>query len=192
MTSKFKTTEINAGSLADIAFLLLIFFLITTTISSETGILTKLPPMENSTSGIKAMQRNLLEVRANKNNQLLVNNQLVSIDELKAITIDFLRNENHDKTLPEFKHVAFKGLGEVPVSKQVISVQNDRETDYNTYISIRNELLSAYHQVRNEIAIKHYNQTFDELIQDNNTVAVNNIKKILPQRISEAEPIAME
>ena len=192
MTSKFKTTEINAGSLADIAFLLLIFFLITTTISSETGILTKLPPMENSTSGIKAMQRNLLEVRANKNNQLLVNNQLVSIDELKAITIDFLRNENHDITLPEFKQIAFKGLGEVPVSKQVISVQNDRETDYNTYISIRNELLSAYHQVRNEIAIKHYNQTFDELIQDNNTVAVNNIKKILPQRISEAEPIAME
>jgi len=123
--------EVNAGSMADIAFLLLIFFLVTTTIDTDKGILIKLPPMpeENQPKNdIRIKERNVLQVLVNANDMLLVDGQPSDIKELKRLAKDFIDNPSKN---PE--------LSESP-QKAIISLKNDRGTSYNIYIQVHNEL----------------------------------------------------
>ena len=123
--------EVNAGSMADIAFLLLIFFLVTTTIDTDKGISIKLPPMpeENQPKNdIRIKERNVLQVLVNANDMLLVDGQPSDIKELKRLAKDFIDNPSKN---PE--------LSESP-QKAIISLKNDRGTSYNIYIQVHNEL----------------------------------------------------
>lgn len=189
MASK-NPPEINASSMADIAFLLLVFFLVTTTMDTDLGLMRKLPPplppQEEKPPQFK--DRNVFVVLANANDQLLVEGELMDISELRQAAKEFIENPMNVETLPEKKPVQVDFFGEVMVSKQVISLQNDNGTSYDLYIQVQNELAAAYNELRNELAMDKFGVSYDKLVQDNQKEKVKAIREIYPQRISEAEP----
>ena len=181
-----KIPEINAGSMADIAFLLLIFFLVTTTMNVDTGILRKLPPFQNEqeddTPPIK--ERNVFIVLLNRNNDLLVEGQPMQVSQLTERTKEFLTNPNNNENLSAKKETEVPGIGTVMVSKGVVSLQNDRSTEYGKYLEVQNELVRAYNELRNEAAMNYFGKKYEELSDDQQKA----IRKIHPLSISEAEP----
>ena len=189
--AKRDAPEINAGSMADIAFLLLVFFLVTTTMDSDLGMMRKLPPMipENQPPPPPIKDRNVFVVLANANDQLLVEGELMDISELKEAAKEFIENPLNIETLPERKDpVNVDYFGSVSISKQVISLQNDKGTSYDLYIQVQNELARAYNELRNELAMEKFGKTYDDLAEAGDKSRTKAIKKIYPQRISEAEP----
>jgi len=178
--------EINAGSMADIAFLLLIFFLVTTTMDVDKGLLRKLPPPvdEPQNEDIKIKQRNILEILINANDQLLVESDYIQVTQLREKAKEFIVNAKDREDMPEKEAKEITGEGTVMVSKQVVSLQNDRGTSYGMYIKVQNELIAAYNEVRDEESKKRFGKIFNDLSEEQQKV----IKEIYPQRISEAEP----
>lgn len=168
-----QSNEINAGSMADIAFLLLIFFLVTTTIINDQGILVKLPPYEEVNPPILPISnRNILTVKVNKENALLVESENLDISELKEATKNFILNPTQSDLLAKSPKQA------------VVSLQNDRETSYKTYIAVYNELKAAYEELWNNRSLQVYGKDYRLLT----LTAQRNIRNQIPQTISEAEP----
>jgi len=186
MRSK-NAPEINAGSMADIAFLLLVFFLVTTTMDSEFGMTRKLPSLDDTTQA-QIRQRNILEVWINSNNEIMVQGKQVSIAEVSVLAKEFILNSQNAESMPEKKLRTVPLFGEVMVSKQVISLKNDNNTSYGTYLMVQNELSKAYNDLRNELANQKFGKDFKVLKEEHQIAAYNSIKMIYPQRISEAEP----
>jgi len=173
--SNRELQEINAGSMADIAFLLLIFFLVTTTMDVDTGIARKLPPMpeeEQQEDDSQIHARNIYVVLVNSNNQLLVEGTYMDISQLKEGAKAFIDNNG---VLPD--------LSDNP-EKAIISLQNDRGTSYKTYIQVQNELTAAYNELRNKEALSEFGTKFYDLSKSKQKI----IRKKYPQKISEAEP----
>ncbi len=187
--AKRQLQEINAGSMADIAFLLLIFFLVTTTMDSDTGLLRKLPPIvppdQEIPDDIKVKERNILQVKVNKDNLLLVEGELIRFDELRAVAKEFMINPNEDIDLPEKinKDIPFFGLVRVTESA-VISLQNDIGTKYGMYIAVQNELMAARNELRNTLALTTWGVAYDDLDEEKQA-AVDDYYNV---PISEAEP----
>jgi biopolymer transport protein ExbD len=180
--------EINAGSMADIAFLLLIFFLVTTTMDTDSGILRKLPPMpedEQQMDEIQIRERNIFVVLVNRDDQLLVEGEQMNIRDLRKAAKEFIVNPADEANLPTKELVEFDLIGPMMVtSKHVISLRNDRGTSYKTYISVQNELMAAYNELRDELASRKFGKKFEDLKQEQQKV----IEEVYPLRISEAEP----
>lgn len=167
--------EINAGSMADIAFLLLIFFLVTTTIVEDKGVLIKLPPWSEEEPDItKLKERNVYSVLVNANNDLLVREQPVRIENLRERTKEFISNPTKREDLAESP------------TKAIISLKNDRGTKYGTYLKVYNELKAAYNELRNELALKKFGKEYEFLSSDKR----KEIRNAIPLIISEAEPTA--
>jgi biopolymer transport protein ExbD len=167
--------EVNAGSMADIAFLLLIFFLVTTTIDTDKGISIKLPPIPEKNqpkNDIRVKERNVLQVLVNASDMLLVDGQPTNIKELKRLAKDFIDNPSRN---PE--------LSESP-QKAIISLKNDRGTSYNIYIQVHNELKAAYNELRDARSKMLYGRDMVQLPESRQ----NEIKDYYRQVISEAEP----
>ncbi len=200
-----ETPEINAGSMADIAFLLLIFFLVTTTMNVDSGISKKLsekPPADYVPPVIK--KKNIFEVNINRNNALLVEGEHMEIKDIKEAAIKFIDNGGGDGKIVDGVSTGpctyCKGDKDPSSSdhpnKAIISVQSDRGTDYGTYILVQDELLKAYREVRNKLCQERYGMSFTELekeYKDNKTnedlkKKVADIKNAYPQIISDAEP----
>ncbi|MBW6484007.1 MAG: biopolymer transporter ExbD [Vicingaceae bacterium] len=193
--AKREIQEINAGSMADIAFLLLIFFLVTTTMDTDTGLIRRLPPPPDPDriDEFDVKKRNVFEVLVNANNQILAKGDYIQVTELRAKVKDFIKSDPNNPTLPEFKEEEIEGLGLFPVSKQIISLQNDNGTSYDMYIKVQNELVGAYNELRNEFAQQKFGKTYQELQQQAGASEkaerqLDAVKKVYPQRISEAEP----
>ena len=190
-----ETPEINAGSMADIAFLLLIFFLVTTTMDIDTGIPRKLPEKqpEDITPPI-LKEKNVFEVNINRRNEILVEgDQYMQVDELREAAIKFIDNGGGtaaDMTKENLKVCTWCEGDKDPTSsdhpkKAIISLQSDRGTSYATYISVQNELVGAYNVLRDRYSNKKYGRDFEDLTKDQQ----KEIKiDIYPQIISEAEP----
>jgi len=185
--AKRQAPEINAGSMADIAFLLLIFFLVTTTMDVDTGITRKLPPpVENPEENVKVKDRNVMKVLVNSRDMLMVNGQQMDISQLKNKVIDFMSIHPDNPEYPIIKKKMIDELGkEVWVSEGIISLKNDRGTSYNMYIAVQNELAAAFNEMRNQTARELFGVNYNQLISKQKIDAVN---KIIPIRISEAEP----
>lgn len=185
---KREVPGINSSSTADIAFMLLIFFLITTSMDTDRGLARRLPPPpENNQqkNDIIVKERNVLQVRINKDDQLMVAGEWSDIKQLKEKAKEFITNPNDDPNLPEKNPVDVPLFGRVMTTdKHVISVQNDVGTSYNAYIQVQNELVAAYNEVRNELAQKQFGKTFDQCSPEQQEA----ISKYYPQKISEAEP----
>jgi len=183
-----KLPEYNASSLADIAFMLLIFFLVTTTMDTDTGISRMLPPPvppdQKLDDDIKIKERNVFVVLINKNDQLLVENKPMDIRNLKESAKEFIENPARKEDLPEFKPTEIPYFGLYDVSKQIISLQNDRGTSYGMYIQAQNELAAAYNELRAELALRKFGKRYDDLDKEQQKA----IQKIYPNRVSEAEP----
>ena len=203
--AKRELQEINAGSMADIAFLLLIFFLVATTMDIDTGITRLLPaiPEKDQIDKVQVNKRNILVVLINRSDQLMVRGEFgTRVDELKDITIEFFTNPANNPDLPEMeaKEVEFPpgssplltadGIWRGRVSKGVISLQNDRSTTYGKYLEVQNELVAAVNVLRNEFCKLYFDKEYDQLNEGNpiQKDIKDGIKKIYKMNISEAEP----
>ncbi|MDG5490785.1 biopolymer transporter ExbD [Psychroserpens sp. SPM9] len=150
--AKRSAPEVNAGSMADIAFLLLIFFLVTTTIPKDSGINRKLPPIEENDEDVVIKQKNIFTVLLNNKDQLLVEDELMELKDLRAAAIKFLDNGG-DGTCDYCNGEKDPSSSDNP-DKAIISLKNERETSYSAYISVQNELVAAYNDLRNKRALQ--------------------------------------
>lgn len=185
MRSNRVLQEINAGSMADIAFLLLIFFLVTTTMDVDTGITRKLPPPIEDDTEMDINQRNIFEVLVNSADMLMVEGRPGNLATLKDETKEFFMNPNDDPNLPEKKLETVDLIGEIWISKGVVSLKNDRGTSYEMYIKVQNELTKAFQELRDELSVNRFGSKFSDLVDDAKKEAVQNA---IPMAISEAEP----
>ena len=185
--SRRQVPEINTGSMADIAFLLLIFFLAATTMDSDTGLMRQLPaiPDPNVPQDVnKINDRNILEVKVNKDNLLLVEGQLTQFNQLREIAHNFILNPNDEPSMPEREVVNIPYFGNVAVTKAVISLQNDIGTKYGVYLAVQNELIAARAKLRDDVARQEFGIPYEKLDEDRKS-AVDDYYKV---PISEAEP----
>ena len=184
--NKRKIPEINAGSMADIAFLLLIFFLVATTMNTDTGIQRVLPPwVENPTDDAPPIkERTLMAVKVNQYDQIQMQGKLVDLHQVKDLAKEFILNAGNSEDLPEKKMTEIELIGQYPVSEGVISLQNDRGTSYDMYIKVQNELTRAFNEIRDNVARQYFGAPVSEL-DDAKREA---IQKAVPNKISEAEP----
>jgi len=182
-----SSPEINAGSMADIAFLLLIFFLVTTTMDVDSGITRRLPPpVEKPDEDIKINARNILNVLVNKNDRLLVDGKPGDIRTLKDVAKNFMIPVFPDNPLhPGTDLKTIDLIGEIYTSKGVISLKNDRGTSYDMYIQVQNELARAFNELKDEMSQRYFGTKFDNLTREDEIKAIN---EAVPVRISEAEP----
>lgn len=196
--------EINAGSMADIAFLLLIFFLVTTTMDVDSGIARKLPEKTDVQPDVIVKEKNVLDIVVNRNNQLLVENEYVKVTDVKGLAMKFIDNGGGLGTPIDDKPgepCDYCGGAKDPNSsdhptKAIISLQSDRGTKYGMYVSIQNEIEAAYNQLRNDLSLKKYGRSYDALLQDYNDNPTESLKEKIddlkdkyPQIITEPEPI---
>lgn len=180
-----KTPEINATSTADIAFLLLVFFLATTTMNVDSGMFRRLPPYQpDNTEAPKIAKRNILQILVNKDNLLSVNGEILDVNRLKKEALDFILNPANDENLPEKSVKEIEGLGNVEVSKGVISLQSDKGTSYEMYIAVQDQLAAAFNEVRDRKSVSKWGKKYNDLNSDQQEA----IKKWVPMSISEAEP----
>lgn len=180
-----EAPEINGGSLADIAFMLLIFFLVATTMDTDFGLPRLLPPPlpPNQETPPPIKERNVFIVLINSYNQLMVEGEPLDISMLKDKAKEFIANPENKEALPEKKQMEVEFFGQYDVSKQVISLQNDKSTHYGTYIKVHNELAKAYSELKDELAVKKFSKKFDELNKEQQKA----IQTIYPNHISEAD-----
>lgn len=175
-TKRRSENAINASSMADIAFLLLIFFLVTTTILQDEGLVVKLPPFTEEAEPPVLAGRNVLQVLVNAQNQLLVEGEVVKVNGLRNATKNFILNPLKLETLA------------VSPRKALISLQNDRGTSYEMYLAVYNELKAAYRELWDEAALRQFGKVYNELTGTQQSL----IRKDIPLVISEAEPTDYE
>lgn len=185
---KRTVPEVNSSSTADIAFLLLIFFLITTSMDTDRGLARRLPPppeKDQKQDDIIVKERNVLQILLNSNDQLMCGGDYISIKQLRQRTKDFIDNPYNDESLPEkhAKEIPFFGNTMI-TEKHVVSLQNDRGSTYQAYIDVQNELVAAYNELREEKAQEKFQKAYTELGEEQQKA----IREIYPQKISEAEP----
>lgn len=197
--AKRNIPEVNAGSMADIAFLLLIFFLVTTTIETDSGLDRKLPPIQEVDPPV-IKQKNILQVIVNKNNQILADDEVVKLEELKDVAVAFLDNGGGtgEDACTFCQGKRDPNSSDNPI-KAIISLKNDRETKYSTYIAVQNELVAAYNVLRNRESQRLNGRSFTEIeaeykdpktpqsVKDALKPKIEEIKEMIPQKLSEAE-----
>lgn len=200
--AKRAAPEVNAGSMADIAFLLLIFFLVTTTIEKDSGITRKLPPIEESEEDVIIKQKNIFTVLLNKNDDLQVEDELMELKDLRAAAVEFLDNGG-DGSCNYCQGRKDPSSSDNP-DKAIISLANDRETSYAAYISVQNELVAAYNELRNRRALQvgpakgfsgmdfvkmqaNYNDVRWNGNKDKLKAVIDQIKLDIPQKLSEVQ-----
>ncbi len=184
-----KIPQINASSMADISFLLLIFFLVTTSMDVNQGLARRLPPPippDQKVEDTDINKRNLFVVKINWENKLLVQGQELDIKQLRAKAKEFIANPEDKADMPKLYEEDFgQPFGTLKYTKEhVISVQNDMETQYQAYLDVQNELVAAYNELREECAQQYFHKSYNELDEE----WQKKISKIYPQKISEAEP----
>ena len=199
-----KSPEVNAGSMADIAFLLLIFFLVTTTIETDSGINRKLPPMDEIIDPPVIKERNIFTVVVNKNNMILVEEKLMDLSDVRSAAVKFLDNGGciGEEECSYCEGEKDRSSSDNP-EKAIISLKNDRETDYKVYISVQNELVAAYNELRDREFTKKFPNDRMSFVEANKMYSdprtsvkvktslkpkLDEIKKMFPQKLSEAEP----
>ncbi|MDX1767640.1 ExbD/TolR family protein [Arenibacter troitsensis] len=202
MPKRGAPPEVNAGSMADIAFLLLIFFLVTTTIETDAGLDRMLPPIEPPDTDVIIKQKNIFQVNINRDGQLLADDELTNIKDLREKAIAFLDNGGAPSGTPDYCSYC-KGKRDPASSdspaKAIISLKNDRETKYGTYITVQNELVGAYNDLRNREAQRLFKRNFTDMeaeylnpetpdnVREELKEKVKRIQDLFPQKLSEAE-----
>ena len=182
-----KTPEINSSSTADMAFILLCFFLMTTTMDQDKGLQRRLPPMPDPNQKAqdqKVNRRNIIVVKINSADRLLAGTEPMHVSQLKDKIKEFLTNPANDANLPEKEEIQIEGYGPCMVSKGVISLQNDRGTSYQAYMAVQNELVKAVNELRDEWSMANYGKPYLKLDEDQQGI----VREAVPQNISEAEP----
>ena len=189
---KKKMPGLNTSSTADISFMLLIFFLVTTSMDTDTGLARRLPQppdKDQEDAQIDVKERNVMNVRINAAGQLWCKvgsiSEYIALEQLKPLAKEFIDNPNNSSKLPEKSGKEIDLLGACAVTdKHVISVQTDRGTPYDIYFQVQNELVAAYNELRDDLSKRKFGRLYANLT-DEQQVA---IRAYYPQKISEAEP----
>ncbi|MDR2891052.1 MAG: biopolymer transporter ExbD [Alistipes sp.] len=191
-SNKKEIKEINASSMADIAFLLLIFFLVATTMNVDTGlsrVLPAIPPEDQKVEDLDVNERNLLAVKVNTFDAILVAGQQTHITQLKDKVKEFVLNPTNDENLPTRKDTEIEmpdgSTWIYPVSEGIVSLTNDRGTSYDMYIQVQNELTRAFNEIREDVAHQKFRMDFMSLAEGERDA----VAKAVPLKISEAEPV---
>ena len=204
--SRRGTGEFSASSMADIAFLLLIFFLVTTTMDVDSGIARKLPEKSKDTPQVTIKEKNVLDITVNRNNQILVEgSDFVEVTDIRRIAMDFIDNgggisapkpDGTPGTPCDYCKGAKDPASSDHPSKAIISLQSDRGTTYGMYVSIQNEIEASYNDLRNRLSLEKYKRSYSDLLADYKDNASESLKEKIdflkdsyPQIISEPEPI---
>ena len=189
MARKREVQEINASSMADISFLLLIFFLVATSMSTDQGLSRKLPePIDpkNIQEDVEINKRNVMQILINSKDMLMVNGEVMQVSKLREKAKEFIANPNNSESLPVKKPVDIPLLGTQSITKDhVISLQNDRGTSYQAYLDVQNELVAAYSELREELSREKFQ---GKSYMDLDSAEQKAVQTYYPQRISEAEP----
>ncbi len=181
-----KTPEVNAGSMADIAFLMLIFFLVTTTMDVDTGIIRQLSPPPPPDAPIPDInKRNMMSILVNNQDNLMINGKPGNISTLRADVKDFMSIHPDDPAYPVVEFKTFDYLGEIQVTKGIISLKSTRGTSYEMYIKVQNELAAAFSDLRNDLAMQKFGKRYDKIVDLN---IIEDINKAIKISVSEAEP----
>jgi biopolymer transport protein ExbD len=190
--AKRKAGEINSSSMADIAFLLLIFFLVTTTMDVDSGMKRTLPPIadnEQQQDDVELKERNVLMVNVSKEGRIMVGTQ-------EYMPADLNRRGDHSRMSREVldflsgidrsekKATDIESGISCEISQGVVSLKADNETKYNIYLQVQDELTHAFNVYRDLISVQAYGKPFEEL----NEIQAGNIRKAVPVKVSEAEP----
>ena len=202
--AKRSAPEVNAGSMADIAFLLLIFFLVTTTIETDSGLNRKLPPIDEIEDPPIIKEKNIFTVVVNKNNQLLAEEELIDISDLRALAVEFLDNGGGEgEEACDYCQGARDSKSSDNPDKAIISLKNDRETSYKVYIAVQNELVAAYNELRDREFLRLFPNEGMSFVTANKKYSdprtspeekerlkpkLSAVKLLFPQKLSEAEP----
>lgn len=189
MGKKRKMPGLNTSSTADISFMLLIFFLVTTSMDTDQGLgrtLPKPPEDDQLNNEIKIKERNILNIRINKDNYVMIGDDYASLDDVKERAKEFIKNPENRSNLPELKAKKIKGLGKTMMvtENHVISVQTDRGTDYGVYFQVQDALVAAYNELRDELSKEEFGYRYEFLTAEQQKA----IREVYPQKISEAEP----
>jgi len=185
--AKRNTPSLNMSSTADISFLLLTFFLLTSSINTDQGIQRRLPPpLKGDEKPPQVNERNVMKILVNMYDQLLVNGEpMNNVNELKARTKEFIANPSGNVHMSEIKLEYVEELGqEAPISKGIVSLQNDKGTSYKRYIEVQNQLAAAFNELRDEYSRNNFGKTFENLTETQK----KGVQKVVPISISEAEP----
>lgn len=176
--------EFSAASMADIAFLLLIFFLVATTMDIDTGLYRVIPPLSDQTPP-EIKERNVWLVLVNSNDQLMVEGNQMPVTMLRQKTKEFLLNPKNNADLPEKLIRNIEPFGEIEVTKGIISVKNDRATSYGMFVKVMNELIAAGNEVKNEFSMKKFGKSYEDLPSHLQSA----VRSAVPSIISESEPM---
>ena len=182
-----STPALNTTSSADIAFLLLIFFLVSTTMDVDKGIQRRLPPMPDENQkqqDIKVNRRNIVVVRINSQDRILAGGVPMDVTQVKEKIKEFIINPANSESLPEKEMKDIEGFGQYAVSKGVVSLQNDRGTSYSAYLRVQNEIVKAFNEIRDDFAMVNYGSKYADLDEEKQRI----VRDAVPQSISEAEP----
>jgi len=189
MANLKKTPGINGSSMADVSFIILIFFLMVTTMGSEFGLIRQLPPWVEQNpkdTGDKINRRNVFIVGINQQNNMFVQDQYKEISDLRAMAKDFFNINNTGDEYPEKETKELPLIGTINVNKTaIVSLQNDRGTAYKIYIQAQNELTAAINELRNEFCIQKFGNKYEDCTEEQREVVG---KQVYPMAISEAEP----
>ena len=182
-----STPSLNTTSSADIAFLLLIFFLVSTTMDVDKGIQRRLPPMPDENQkqqDIKVNRRNIVVVRINAQDRILAGGVPMDMTQVKDQIKEFIVNPANSESLPEKEMKDIEGFGQYAVSKGVVSLQNDRGTSYSAYLRVQNEIVKAFNEIRDDFAMVNFGSKYADLDEEKQKI----VREAVPQSISEAEP----
>jgi len=181
--------QLNSTSAADFAFIILLFFLLTTSMDVDQGMPRRLPPPPDPNAQVntelKVRERNVLKVFINMNNQILCGGEYIEIKQLREKAKAFIKNDNNSDHMPEKELIDVPYFGEMMITnKHIISVQNDRGTSYQAYLDVQNELVAAYNELRNDVSRGRWGRRFADLDEEQQKA----VQTIYPLNISEAEP----
>ncbi|MBQ4519545.1 MAG: biopolymer transporter ExbD [Bacteroidaceae bacterium] len=185
---KREVPELNSSSTADISFILLIFFLTTTSMDTDKGLARRLPPPpedKDLDAETEIKERNVLQVRINAMDELMIGGDYAEVSEIRARAKEFIDNPENLANLPDkvAKEIDFFGTVYI-TDKHVISLQSDRGTSYDKYFAVQNELVAAYNELRDELAKRKFHKPYTQCSEDEQLA----IRTYYPQKISEAEP----
>jgi biopolymer transport protein ExbD len=182
--AKRKLPAINTAQMADISFLLLSFFMMTSSINTQQGIPRRLPPPSEKQTVLDIRERNVFTVIVNFNDEILAANEIIPLNQLTNRAKEFLENPLNNPNLPEKDVKLIENMGEYPISKGVLSLKNDQGTSYNMYVQVQNELQRAVNELRDKVSLQFFGKVYDKL----DTTLQRSIQKAVPMNISEAPP----
>ncbi|MCL2245585.1 MAG: biopolymer transporter ExbD [Lentimicrobiaceae bacterium] len=182
--SSRKLPAFNTAQMADISFLLLTFFMMTSAINVQQGIPRRLPPPSDGKTIVDINQRNIFQVIVNFNDDVLANGEVIPLNQLTPRAKEFLENPLNNPHLPEKDVRLIENMGEYPISKGVLSLQNDQSTSYNMYVQVQNELQRAVNELRDKVSLQYFGRKYELL----DTTLQKAVQKAVPMNISEAPP----